>query len=647
MSSPFDAAEGSGSAADALHAAAAVFGPLSPALTPPSVAAGVSEEGQRQLRRSLAIDTEGPLNAFAEVMSYTLLFLLIFGMSATVDMDRLLLQLRNKFAISTGVGMQFVIMPFLGYLSVLALRDHGLSPSMGLTLLIVTSSPGGSYSNWWCSMFNADLALSVAMTALSTLLSTFLLPANLMLYSHAAFGSDDILNSIDWGALFISLGVVIAAILSGLFASYKVRSHRFNRWANRFGTFSGILLVIFSAVLSSGDSETSLWGQDWSFYVGVSFPCLLGLFLSNLFSRLARLSKPECVTIGVECCYQNVGIATSAAVAMFDDPKERAEAMCVPLFYGLMEAIVLGIYCLLAWKAGWTKAPRDEKICVVLAKTYEVEDDDDSDAEEEEEEEDREEGKKKGAALADGVGDIEVVHEDAGAPASRARGGVDGAGDAYWPDSPTEEAPLRDFQESPSPPDRNGGGGFLGWLFRPFQRRRRNQAAVEELEDAFGDYDCSTPGRRRSKRGEDACCGPSNPRNRVVSEDYTTTTSATGDTEMTPASDRTDGSARERLESDEGADISGMTLPATPLADDRSKPTGTDLRGAPDAAAERRRLTGSDGGGGLRDFIPAAYCCAGDEADVVASDDDDELAIGRARSWSLGTGDMAEAPVEI
>lgn len=60
---------------------------------------------------------------------------------------------------------------------------------------------------------------------------------------------------------------------------------------------------------------------------------------------------------------------------MFEDPVERGQALCVPLFYGLMEGIVLSIYCIIGWKIGWTKAPKSEKICVVIATTYEVEDD--------------------------------------------------------------------------------------------------------------------------------------------------------------------------------------------------------------------------------------------------------------------------------
>jgi predicted Na+-dependent transporter len=74
-----------------------------------------------------------------------LLFALIFGMSATVDIKALIAQMKNRRAIMTGCFLQFIVMPLLGFMVVKALD---LNETMGITLLVVTSSPGGSYSNW-------------------------------------------------------------------------------------------------------------------------------------------------------------------------------------------------------------------------------------------------------------------------------------------------------------------------------------------------------------------------------------------------------------------------------------------------------------------------------------------------------------------
>lgn len=106
------------------------------------------------------------------VVGNLLLFALVFGMSATVDIKCMKEQVRNKKAILTGVFCQFIVLPFFGWLAV---RLFDMDPAMGISLLVVTrlvfarfgrfpgktlgsfrltrfvcfeSSPGGSYSNW-------------------------------------------------------------------------------------------------------------------------------------------------------------------------------------------------------------------------------------------------------------------------------------------------------------------------------------------------------------------------------------------------------------------------------------------------------------------------------------------------------------------
>ena len=81
-------------------------------------------------------------------------------------------------------------------------------------------------------MFNADLALSVTMTAISTVLSIFALPLNLLLYAHIVYDAD-VIQDLDWRSLFIALAIVISAIGLGLYCSYRSHSFKFNMMANQ------------------------------------------------------------------------------------------------------------------------------------------------------------------------------------------------------------------------------------------------------------------------------------------------------------------------------------------------------------------------------------------------------------------------------
>mmetsp|Transcript_8399 Transcript_8399/g.23279 ORF Transcript_8399/g.23279 Transcript_8399/m.23279 type:complete len:366 (+) Transcript_8399:105-1202(+) len=306
-------------------------------------------------------------DAIIEWVGIILLFCLVFGMSATVDIKQLQQQLGNKEAILTGLFLQFIILPLIGFWVVVTFQ---LDRATGITLLVVTTSPGGSYSNWWCSMFNGDLALSVAMTAISTLASTIMMPLNLYVYSKYSF-DDDILETLEWGSLIFALFVVVSAIAMGLLTSACFREPDFNLRMNQLGNFAGVSLVLFSAAMSNADKDARIYNREWQFYVGVALPCILGLICANLMTTGLGLEKPERVTVSIECCYQNVGIATSVALKMFDGG-DQAKAVAVPFYYGSVEAVVLLIYCIGAWRAGWTKAPKNTNFFKMIATSYEV-----------------------------------------------------------------------------------------------------------------------------------------------------------------------------------------------------------------------------------------------------------------------------------
>lgn len=97
-------------------------------------------------------------------------------------------------------------------------------------------------------MFNADLALSVTMTAISTLLSTVFLPLNLLLYTRFAY-EDDVIQNLDWTSLFIALVIVLSAISLGLLCSWKVRSHKFNLMANQVRFSHKCICVVVCCVV--------------------------------------------------------------------------------------------------------------------------------------------------------------------------------------------------------------------------------------------------------------------------------------------------------------------------------------------------------------------------------------------------------------
>lgn len=280
------------------------------------------------------------------VVTNALLFVLFLGLAATVDVREFKSKFSEKRGILTGLLCQFAIVPALGYLST---QLFELDATLGVTLLILCSSPGGSYSNWWCSLGNADLALSVAMTTSSTLLSMIMLPVNVLIYVRMAYGTD---VPLDWVGLVASLIIAIAAIGSGLYCGAKKPEKRGT--FNALGQVAGLCLIAISTIFSSRNDP--IWNRDSSFYGACALPCIGALLISQLIASMLNLKKPETVAVVIETAYQNVGLATSIAVGTFDE-EHASIALGVPVFYGLLEAVLIAVWCTSAHYLHWSYAP--------------------------------------------------------------------------------------------------------------------------------------------------------------------------------------------------------------------------------------------------------------------------------------------------
>lgn len=311
-------------------------------------------------------------NVFVELLSNGLLFVLLFGMSATVRISQMKRQIHNWKALLIGLSLQFIILPFVGFLVTATFR---LPSAVGIVLLTICSSPGGTFSNLWCSVYNASLSLSITMTALSSFLSTVMLPLNLFLYTRWAY-SAKVLQNLDWTALYVSLIVVTGAITCGILVSAYYPS--FRKTANRLGSAAGLALITVSVTVSSDSNTSDAWDQSLNFYVAVAIPPIVGLMTAITLSAKASIEKPECVAVSIESSNQNTGIAQALALSMFTGT-DLGLAISVPLYYGVVELATNTIFCIACWKLGWTKAPPNENFCRMITTSYEVDDEPEDD----------------------------------------------------------------------------------------------------------------------------------------------------------------------------------------------------------------------------------------------------------------------------
>ena len=224
-------------------------------------------------------DSNSAFDTFINISIKILTFLLLAGFAATVDARVFFENFKSK-GVYLGLFSQFIVMPFLGLLSVLLFYTQ-LDDLLSIMILIITACPGGAYSNWFCSVFNADLSLSVAMTTTSTLLASVLLPLNVFIHlqlfgliagsSDEELGAGSLVSQLPYGSLFATLGVVICGVISGLLFGYFLGS-KWQHRANMAGNVAGIVLQVF-AVFASSTSCSPPWEQSPLFLLQRRFLC--------------------------------------------------------------------------------------------------------------------------------------------------------------------------------------------------------------------------------------------------------------------------------------------------------------------------------------------------------------------------------------
>mmetsp|Transcript_65345 Transcript_65345/g.143274 ORF Transcript_65345/g.143274 Transcript_65345/m.143274 type:complete len:396 (+) Transcript_65345:78-1265(+) len=297
-----------------------------------------------------------------------LVFFLVFGLAGSVDFDHFKERFKSK-GVYIGLACQFILMPLIGFATV-AVFNNTLDPLYAISLIIICASPGGSYSNWWCNLINADLALSVAMTTVSTVVSCGVLPLNIFLYVEKGYKalnadkSEEILQLLPYEVLAYTLANVIIAVITGLIFGYKFPQYM--KPFNLFGTCAGFLSILLG-VVASGDSCADPFGQPFLVYFAILVPVVLGLFSAMALATCAGLPKPQRVAVSIETAYQNTGIALAVTLSL---GSEGRAAAIVPLVYGGYEAVCFGAYAIFAWYIGWTLSPPDESLWVIMYKSY-------------------------------------------------------------------------------------------------------------------------------------------------------------------------------------------------------------------------------------------------------------------------------------
>ena len=230
---------------------------------------------------------------------------IMFGMGLTLSPQDFKVVLTRPKDILVGCLTQFTVMPLLA----LALTwAFALPQELAIGVILVGCCPGGTASNVITYLAKGDLALSVGMTAASTLLAPLLTPLLVWLLAGTMVHVDTL------GMLMSIVYVVIAPIALGLLCQHLMS--RISRLTAFLPVFSAIVIAMVVGIVVSHNADRLLTAGLLVVLV-VVLHNLLGLAVGFTVGRLLRLPKPKRVALSIEVGMQNSGLASSLAVLHF------------------------------------------------------------------------------------------------------------------------------------------------------------------------------------------------------------------------------------------------------------------------------------------------------------------------------------------
>ena len=263
-----------------------------------------------------------------------LLGVIMFGMGLTLRAEDFRVVFSRPRDVIIGCLAQFTVMPLLAF--VLA-RVFSLNEALTVGVILVGCCPGGTASNVITYLAKGDLALSVGMTATSTLLAPVLTPLLVLLLA----GETVDVNVV--GMLLSILWVVILPIALGLLVK-RLWPRTTEQATSYLPALSTIAICLIVMIVIAANAHKLLAGGLVIILV-VILHNVCGLAIGYLIGVLLKLSPAKRRAISVEVGMQNSGLASSLATLHFAAyPMATIPGALFSVWHNISGAIVARIY---------------------------------------------------------------------------------------------------------------------------------------------------------------------------------------------------------------------------------------------------------------------------------------------------------------
>ena len=242
------------------------------------------------------------------------LALIMLGLGLGLSTRDFLRVINNPKDFTVGIICQLILLPIVAYILLLILR---LPVELALGLMIIAAAPGGVTSNVLTKFANGDVALSISLTAIGSLISIFSVPF-IVFSSAKLLGVTDLSSDITMTGIALKMALVVTVpVILGMiirrFAENFISSN-----INTVNRITGILfIIVFAAIwIEERENIISYLGQ-----AGLAV-LILNVVMMTLAFYIAKgfaTGIPQRKCISLECGLQNGTLAVFVATQIFND----------------------------------------------------------------------------------------------------------------------------------------------------------------------------------------------------------------------------------------------------------------------------------------------------------------------------------------
>lgn len=279
---------------------------------------------------------------FTQVLLPASLALIMFGMGLTLTVNDFKQLLKTPKAVSLGLFGQMLCLPLMAFLLCLAFN---VEAHIAIGLMVLAACPGGTSSNLLSHIARANLALSVSLTAITTVICVVSTPW-LIKFSVDYF---TILPDEPFSLINTSLSLLVITLIP-IIMGMSVRHFALNFATRTEGIFRQIsTFFLFTMIILIAIDEQDMLIDSFPYVFILTFTLnILATIVGVIISRLGRLNDNDAVTLGIEVGTQNATMSILISVS-FLNHSEYAIASAV---YGV--TMYLGAFILImSRKIGW------------------------------------------------------------------------------------------------------------------------------------------------------------------------------------------------------------------------------------------------------------------------------------------------------